>query len=163
MTIRRVLVDGDPGLRTSAITVSDQPGWREDARDLLETLTDLKSREGFGRGLAAPQIGSPFRLIAFDCAIGRFVAVNPSLTWISDEQQQVLDDCFSVPGLRCLVMRALSVSFTCLDLDGNRRSFVRLSADLSELVQHELDHLDGVLMTDRSLQQPPGGSRLRMN
>jgi len=153
MTVRHILVDGDPRLRTPAIEVDfGRDEWKDDARDLLETLTDAKVREGFGRALAGPQIGSPFRLIAFECSIGRFVAVNPRLTWSSPEEQEVLDDCFSFPGLRLMVKRALSVSFECLDINGAQLSFERLSPDLSELLQHELDHLEGVLMVDRRLQ-----------
>lgn len=152
MAIRDVVLIGDPRLRQTANAVDpDAATWRQDAVDLADTLADLKARLGFGRGLAGPQIGSPWRLIAFECRLGRFVAVNPRITWRSDETSSVQDDCFSIPGRKVPVTRSRSVSFECLDLDGHARVFERLEPDLAELVQHEVDHLDGVLMVDRAI------------
>jgi len=151
VTVRPVLVVGDPRLAQRAKPVDPAAAdWRADAADLLETLLDLKRRLGFGRGLAAPQIGVARRMIAFDCALGRFVAVNPAITWRSAERQEVLDDCFSVPDARVRVLRHASVSLCCSDAEGATRVFQHLPPDLAELVQHEIDHLDGVLMTARA-------------
>lgn len=160
MAVREVVLIGDERLRRVARTVDlAESSWRQDAIDLADTLADLKARLGFGRGLAGQQVGSLWRLIAFDCRLGRFVAVNPRITWRSDETFAVLDDCFSIPGRKVPVTRNRSVSFECLDLDGQSRIHERLEPDLAELVQHEVDHLDGVLMVDRAQKE---GSKHRV-
>jgi peptide deformylase len=153
MSIRPVLLFGDPRLRQKASEVElESRVWRRDAEDLADTLRDLKRRLGFGRALAAPQIGSPHRLIAFDCPLGDFVAVNPRIVWRSPELVPVWDDCFSLPGTAMAVMRHRSVSFECHDVDGKLLSFAALELAHAELVQHEVDHLDGVLMVDRLVE-----------
>jgi peptide deformylase len=150
VTVRPVLLFGDPRLRTKAVPVDfNASDWREEAHDLLDTLLDLKRRLGFGRGLAAPQIGSRHRLIAFDCTFGRFVAVNPEITWLTAETEAVWDDCFSLPGTCMAVLRHRSASLRCHDLEGREIALEHLDFSLSELVQHEMDHLNGVLMMDR--------------
>lgn len=91
MAVREVVLIGDARLRQVAQAVDPaKQDWRQDAMDLADTLADLKVRRSFGRGLAGPQIGSPWRLIAFDCRLGTFVAVNPRITWRSDETFSVL-------------------------------------------------------------------------
>lgn len=158
MPVREVVLIGDERLRQVARTVDlAESSWRQDAIDLADTLADLKARLGFGRGLAGPQIGSSWRLIAFDCRLGRLVAVNPRISWRSDETFSVLDDCFSIPRRKVPVTRSHSVSFDYLDLDGQPHTHERLEPDLAELVQHEVDHLDGVLMVDRAI----GGAKSR--
>ncbi len=156
MPIRPVLLFGDPRLRRAARPVDPADNaWRDDAVDLLDTLADLQRRLGFGRALAGPQIGSPYRLIAFDCALGRFVAVNPEISGRSAELVPVWDDCFSLPDVCMSVMRHRSVSVRCHREDGDPVEFADLDPSLSELMQHEIDHLDGVLMSDR-LISPTG-------
>nr|WP_180882889.1 peptide deformylase [Mesorhizobium loti] len=151
MTVREVVLIGDTRLRQTAQAVDFAAhDWRQDAMDLADTLADLKARLGFGRGLAGPQIGSCWRLIAFDCHLGTFVAINPRITWRSSETFSVLDDCFSIPGRKVPVMRSRSITFEYLDFDGQAHVFERLEPDLAELVQHEVDHLDGILMVDRA-------------
>jgi peptide deformylase len=152
MAVRPVLTIGDPRLRVHAAPVEAAAGdWRADAADLRDTLADLRRRLGFGRGLAAPQIGVARRMIAFDCALGSFVAIDPAITWRSAARRAVADDCFSVPGRRIPVLRHDSVALTCRDADGRERHYAPLPFALAELVQHELDHLDGVLMVDRAI------------
>lgn len=150
MPIRPVVLFGDPRLRHESRPIDFAgEGWRSDALDLAETLTDLRHRLGFGRALAAPQIGSPHSLIAFDCAFGRFVMANPEITWRSERLQPVWDDCFSLPGVCMAVMRHRSVSVRFRTLDNELVDLGELPPDLAELVQHEIDHLDGILMSDR--------------
>jgi peptide deformylase len=150
MSVLPVLAYGDPFLRSVASPVTEADAdWRTDATNLMDTLDDLQARFGVGRALAAPQIGSGYRMIAFNCDLGRFVAVNPVITWRSAELMPVWDDCFSFPGQMMAVMRHRSVSMTCWDEDGTERTFDQLDETLSELVQHEVDHLDGILMRDR--------------
>ena len=149
MSVKDVVLIGDPRLRQITVPVDfTQDAWRPDARDLADTLSHLRQTHGFGRGLAAPQIGSPFRMIAFECDLGTFVAFNPVITWRSHSKQSILDDCFSLPGASVDVLRHESISFDYYSEAGEKNSMTELSFSNSELIQHEIDHLDGVLMTD---------------
>lgn len=150
MTIRDVVMFGDERLRRKAAPVDLAKGdWQSDAADLVETLENLKKRFGFGNALAAPQIGSPYRMIAFNGSLGRFLAINPRITWFSEEMFPIWDDCFSLPSVCAAVMRHRQVAFDCVDPSGKVISFPRLTDGQAELVQHEVDHLDGILMVDR--------------
>lgn len=74
---------------------------------------------------------------------------NPEITWRSAEMQPVWDDCFSLPGVCMAVMRHRSVSVRFRNLDNEPVELAELPPDIAELVQHEIDHLDGILMSDR--------------
>jgi threonine dehydratase/peptide deformylase len=149
---RPVLVDGDPRLRAPAAAVGDlDAAARADAAVLAATLAALRTRHGFGRGLAAPQLGIGRRMIALDLGAGPFVLFDPRLAWRSPELFEVWDDCFSVPDRLVRVRRHASVTVVYRDARGRVRRWERLPPDLAELLQHELDHLDGVLMLDRAI------------
>ncbi|CAH1690215.1 Peptide deformylase [Hyphomicrobiales bacterium] len=150
MPVRNVVMFGDERLRQQAIPVDLQISqWKNDAADLVDTLASLKERLGFGNALAAPQIGSPFRMIAFNGSLGNFLAINPRITWTSEEMFPLWDDCFSLPSVCAAVMRHKEISFECIDSLGKLVSFPRLEGAQAELVQHEVDHLNGILMVDR--------------
>lgn len=149
MAVKRVLLLGDPGLREvsapaagrSAADLSDL------ARDLADTLADLRRRYGFGRGLAAPQIGVPLRVIYIDAGTPQ-VLVDPALT-AADGEVWLWDDCFSIPGLVVRLRRATRVTVCSCCPDGGTRELTA-EGGLAELLQHELDHLDGVLAVDHA-------------
>ena len=151
MPVREVLLFHDPRLRQAAVPVDFYAtDWRDDVRDLSDTLAHLQRTHGFGRALAGPQIGSRFRMIAIDCDLGTFVAINPTITWRSDARRLVQDDCFSFPNQTVDVLRHESVSVAYHTQDGTAETLPRLPFDQAELLQHEIDHLDGILMTDRA-------------
>jgi peptide deformylase len=81
---------------------------------------------------------------------GPFTLVNPEMIWQSGEWFEVWDDCLSVPDILVRVRRRTSVTVRFRDLDGREQTWERLAPDIAELVQHEIDHLDGVLMTERA-------------
>jgi peptide deformylase len=123
------------------------------ADDLRDTLRDWQARHGYGRGIAAPQIGAPIRLIHIE--IDRpWTLVNPEIVDIGDTDFTVWDDCFSFPGLMVRVSRAYQVRVRYQDLAG-REHFIEAERDLAELLQHEIDHLDGVLAVDRATGLDP--------
>jgi len=149
MTVHRVRLLGDPVLRSKAETVADpgSPAIRVVLDDLKETLRDLKSRHGMGRAIAAPQIGAPIRLVYVE--IDRpWVLVNPEIVDVGTDDFAVWDDCFSFPSLMVHLQRAYRITVRHQDLRGKTHD-VELEGDLSELIQHEMDHLDGVLAVDR--------------
>lgn len=155
MPVHRVRQLGDPVLRARCAPVKNpkSAAVRLVADDLQETLRDLKARLGLGRGLAAPQIGAPMRLIYIEIDEPRFL-VNPEIVDIGTGDFHVWDDCFSVPQLLVRVQRAWEIRVRHLDLAGREHELVARK-DLAELLQHEIDHLDGVLTVDRPVGPDP--------
>jgi peptide deformylase len=148
MTIRQILVLPDQRLRAVADpvdTVDDDV--RALAKDMLETMYDAP-----GIGLAAPQIGVLRRVVVMDLAKEGetpepIVMVNPEILKVSDETEVSEEGCLSIPELYYEVERPAEVTVLYTDLDGKQ---VELDAKdrLAVCVQHEIDHLDGVLYVD---------------
>ena len=151
MAIRRIRRLGDPILRARCETITNprSAAVRVIADDLADTLHDWQRRhEGRGRGIAAPQIGAPVRLVYIDTG-KPWVLVNPEIVDIGHQDFSVWDDCFSIPDLYVRVLRAHHVRVRYQDLRAKWHE-VELERDMAELVQHEIDHLDGVLTVDRA-------------
>lgn len=151
MTPSIILTEGNPDLhRPGAPVQFPDAALLRDLQMLHLTLEDFRTHKGFGRAIAAPQIGIAKRIIAMNLGATPFALINPRITWRSDQEFEVWDDCLSVPEYVVRVKRHQSISVTYMDELGRLRHWERLPADLAELVQHELDHLDGVLMTARA-------------
>ena len=124
----------------------------------LPTLLRLAERgmkvkaTGFGRGIAAPQIGSLRRMIFIRMQPTGFCGplINPEIVRASDDRIELWDDCFSFPDLMVRVSRSAQVRVRYLDERGSLQT-VEAEGDLSELLQHEIDHLDGILAVQRAL------------
>src|SRR5262249_29712057 len=144
-----ILVIGDPRLRQHCAPV-ERIDPDELAR-LAAALAEARARLGFGRAIAAPQIGMPRRIVMMDLGAGPVAIVNPEITRRSDELFEVWDDCLSVPGRLVRVRRHRSITLAFRDAAFRPRTWQRLPPDLAELLQHEIDHLDGVLMVDRAI------------
>lgn len=137
-----IRIVGDPVLTERAAEVEEINGALVRlAEDMLTTMYEAP-----GLGLAAPQVGVQKRLFVYDAGDGPSVLVNPVISesdgeWVYDE------GCLSVPGLSWEIVRPKQIHLTGYDLDGNEVSF---DADelLARLFQHELDHLDGVLLLE---------------
>ena len=148
----RVLPLGDPRLRSVAAPVREgDPAFPEERRRLHAMLAAFRAEYGFGRAIAAPQIGILKRFIAVDLGSGPFTLVNPSISWRSDELFQLWDDCMCFPTLLVRVQRAASITVEYVEEDGSMRTMGPLDRGTSELLQHEIDHLDGVLAIDRAV------------
>jgi peptide deformylase len=149
MTIHRIRLLGDPILytRCEAITKPRSAAVRVVVDDLRETLRDAQSRYGMGRAIAAPQIGAPVRIVYAELA-RPLVLINPEIVEVGSEDFQVWDDCYSFPNLFVRVLRAYRIRVRYMDVKGETHE-VELERDMAELVQHEIDHLDGVLAIDR--------------
>lgn len=111
--------------------------------DLHDTLIAFRRQHGCGRGIAAPQIGIPLRIV-YACLDAPIVMINPVLSNLSDEIVEVWDDCMSFPSIIVKLRRHRTCTITYRDLDWIKQS-MDLDGDLSELFQHEVDHLDGIL------------------
>jgi peptide deformylase len=150
MAARRILQLGDPLLRSVSVPASDPASSSRIFQDLRDTLHEFRRAHGFGRGISAVQIGEPTRLLYIEFAGVAYSMVNPELAWRSDETFRLWDDCFSFPDLLVWLERAKSVEVRYRDERGELNK-VEASGALSELLQHELDHLDGVLAVDRAI------------
>jgi peptide deformylase len=150
-----VLLLGDPRLRQPCRPVLDlsDPDFRQHGRRLTGALDRFRSEHGFGRAIAAPQIGIPFRMIAMNLGRGSFLLINPELTRPSMERFTLWDDCMSFPWLMVRLERHLSVDLRYQDEQGEWISKGKVEQDVSELLQHEVDHLDGILALDRALDR----------
>jgi peptide deformylase len=144
-----ILVLGDPRLRQACEEVVQVD--ERDLEQLAAALGDARTRLGFGRAIAAPQVGIARRIILVDLGAGPFAVINPEITWRSDETFELWDDCFSVPDRLVRVRRHRSISLVFHDRGFRRREWRALPEDLAELLQHEIDHLDGKLMVDRAV------------
>ncbi len=150
MTIHRIRLLGDPVLRTRCepIAKPSSAAVRVVVDDLRETLRDWQSRFGSGRAIAAPQIGAPVRVVYVEME-RPWPLINPEIVDIGTEDFSVWDDCFSFPNLLVRVQRAYRVRVRYQDVKGVSHE-VDLAGDRAELLQHEIDHLDGVLAVDRA-------------
>src|SRR3990170_5313405 len=150
MTIHRIRLLGDPILRASGETIAkpQSAAVRMIVDDLNDTLRDWQSRFGSGRAISAPQIGAPVRIVYVE--MGRpWPLINPEIVDIGTEDFAVWDDCFSFPNLLVRVQRAYRIRVRHQDMKGDWHE-EDLEADRAELLQHEIDHLDGVLAVDRA-------------
>ena len=155
-----VLLLGDSRLRRVAAPVSPgESGLGDDAARLHATLARFRAEHGFGRAVAATQIGVSRRLIALNLGERPFTMFNPAIVWRSQETFTLWDDCMSFPFLLVRVARQASISVEFEDEAGRRQRWEQLSRATSELLQHEIDHLDGVLAIDRAVDRESVVSR----
>lgn len=153
MPIRNILLLGNPQLWHPSEIVADIPSrdTQDLIRDLSETLADFRAANGFGRAIAAPQIGAKQRIV-YTNVLGGIALINPVITEASREKFELWDDCFSLPNLMVRVQRHVAITVAYTDEHGTPQQ-LKWQHDLSELLQHEIDHLDGILATDRALDK----------
>ena len=144
MTVQSIRLFGDPVLRTPADLVVD---FDKELRNLVKDLTDTMLDED-GAGLAAPQLGVGLRVFAFnvDDVVGHIV--NPVLSFPDDEEQDGSEGCLSIPGVYVDTKRRQNVVARGFDQHGESIQLVGAGL-MARCVQHETDHLDGVLFLDR--------------
>jgi len=146
-----VLLLGDPRLRVRSSEVENHDA--KAFESLAATLDAFRKQHGFGRAISAPQIGIAQRFIAVNLGKGTFFVVNPVITWTSGETFTMWDDCMSFPDLLVRVRRAASLSLEYVDEHGKPKVWNELDQAAAELLQHEIDHLDGVLAVDRAIDR----------
>lgn len=151
MAVREILLLGNPKLYeiSKEVRPDELADMEAVARDLHDTMIDFRARYGFGKAIAAPQIGVMKRLVHMDVD-GPVTFVNPVLSGCSDEMFELWDNCMSFPDILVRVRRHRRCRIRFRDLTWNERE-MDLEDDLSELLQHECDHLDGVLAVMRAI------------
>ena len=151
MAIREILQLGNPTLRMKCEEVKNfgTPELRRLVNDLRDTLYDFKLHNGFGRGIAAPQIDVTQRVI-FTHVDEPLTLFNPIIVKRSVRMMSLWDDCFSFPNLLVKVNRNYSIEVRYQDEQGQENT-LKAESGFSELLQHEIDHLNGVLALDRAI------------
>ncbi len=153
MAIKDILLLGHPDLYKIAEPVS-----KEELQELhspidlmWESILDIQTTYGFGRAIAAPQIGLNKRIIALHINKPS-VMINPELSNLSDEMIELWDDCMSFPSLLVKVRRHKKITVSYFDLNWQKHT-KELEDAMSELIQHEYDHLDGILAVQRAIDK----------
>ncbi len=152
-TLDDLLLLGDPRLyRVCEPVLKDElPLIKDWVADLHNVMQQIRERYNFGRAIAAPQLGIMKRLIYMN--IDRpTVLINPVLSDLSDEKFELWDDCMSFPNLLVKVMRHREITLDYLDENWQPQQW-HLKDDLSELLQHEYDHLEGILCIMRAVDE----------
>ena len=133
------------------IQKSELPLVRDWVADLHNVMNEIRVRYNFGRAIAAPQLGIMKRLIYMN--IDRpVVFINPDFSYLSDEMFEVWDDCMCFPNLLVKVKRHRELTIKYHDEHWQSQEW-KMKDDLSELLQHEYDHLEGVLCTMRAIDE----------
>lgn len=147
----KILKLGNPGLYeiSEPVKKSELSRLEPIIKDLHDVLMDFRAKFNAGRAIAAPQIGVLKRIIYLNID-KPVVIINPELFDMSPEMIEIWDDCLCFPELLVRVRRHETCKIRYLDMDWNVQEW-NLFGDLSELLQHEYDHLDGILATQRAI------------
>ena len=151
MAIKDILLLGNPLLyeKSEPVQPEEIPALLPKLDLMLESVLDFRKKYGAGRAIAAPQIGLMKRIICLN--IDKPLAmINPELTDLSKEMFEVWDDCMSFPNLLVKVMRHKKLTLTFYDINWQKQTWY-LEDDMAELIQHEYDHLDGILATQLAI------------
>jgi peptide deformylase len=148
---KEILLLGNQELyeKSEAVRKDELPEIKKIVQDLHDTLIDFRDKYKAGRAIAAPQIGYKKRLIYMHIDKPT-VFINPTLIFPENESMVVMDDCMSFPNLLVKVKRYKKAVIKYKDLEWKNQQ-MNLEGDLSELLQHEYDHLDGILATMRAI------------
>jgi peptide deformylase len=146
-----LLLLGDPGLYEVSAPVSPDEKNEVGAwvRDLHQVMFEIRAKYRFGRGIAAPQLGIRKRLIYLN--LNRpYIIINPVLKDLNPDLFEVWDDCMCFPNLLVRVLRHRSLTLEYLDENWEPQTW-HVEDDIAELIQHEYDHLEGILCTMRAI------------
>jgi peptide deformylase len=152
-TIHDILKLGDPRLYEVCEPVLEEeldqvPEWTQ---QLHEAMEDIRKVYGFGRGIAAPQLGIMKRMFYLNLD-KPYIILNPEIINPSEEEFELWDDCMSFPNLLVKVKRHQSLTLTYRDENWEFQEW-EVSGAEAELIQHEFDHLNGILCTMRAIDQ----------
>lgn len=152
MSVREILLLGNENLYEICREISKDEilKAKQIVNDLHDTIINFRDKHGFGRAIAAPQINELFRIIYMNFDNKSIAFINPRLEFESEDKFEMWDDCMSFPGLEVKVYRHEKCKVYYKDLEWND-CVLEFTGDLSELIQHEYDHLDGILAVQRAI------------
>jgi peptide deformylase len=151
MALNEIKLLGDPVLyeKCTPVEASELSTLKGTVDQMARLVLEFRAKYGAGRAIAAPQVGVLKRLVVLN--IDEPIAIfNPELFDCSEEMMELWDDCMSFPNLLVRLQRHYRVKMRFRDAQWKEQVWT-LEGDLSELLQHEIDHLDGVLATMRAL------------
>ena len=152
MAVKEIMLAGNPVLRKKTDEIENPAMEKKLICDLKDTLEDFRRRAGLGRGIAAPQIGIAKRVLYIITNEFSGELINPKIIKHSKETSVWWDSCFSYKvAVFAKVRRWNEIEVEYFDLKGERK-ILKTDRDLSELLQHEIDHLDGILFIDRKVE-----------
>lgn len=150
---KNIITIGNPILRQQTGYIENIEQVKPICEKMVELLRELK-----GAGLAAPQVGEAVRIIVVEVRKNEifpdrsesplYVMINPEVTYTSDDKEAGWESCFSVPGLIGMVPRFKSISVQYTSTDGKQQE-EKFEGYLARVIQHECDHLDGIIYLDR--------------
>ena len=148
---REILLLGDPRLYEIAEEVEKEEleSLKPVFTDMFDCIKGIRRDYGFGRAIAAPQIGVGKRLICI-LTDRPYVIINPALEFLGDDTMELMDDCMSFPNLLVRVRRYRHCILHYRDENWLEQR-MRMDDEMAELIQHEYDHLDGILATMRAI------------
>ena len=151
MSLDKLLLLGDPELylKSDPVNYSEVKELKEVVKALHKTLMEFREKYNAGRAIAAPQIGIKKRLIYVHLE-KPVVLINPRIQNKSESMIEVWDDCLCFPELLVKVKRHKSCTVQYFDMEFKEHSW-DLEGDMAELLQHEYDHLDGILATQKAI------------
>lgn len=153
MAVKEIMLAGNPVLRKKAEEIMNAKTEKELVQDLRDTLEDFKKKEGLGRGIAAPQIGISKRALYIITDKFSGELINPKITKHSEETSLWWDSCFSYKAaVFAKAKRWNWIEVEYFDVNGEKK-IIKAAGKLSELLQHEIDHLDGILFIDRKVEK----------
>ena len=148
-----LLLLGNPILyqKSDPVHQSELPLVKDWVADLHSVMEEIRAKYNFGRAIAAPQLGIMKQVIYMN--INKPVTfINPELTYLSNEMFEVWDDCMCFPNLLVKVKRHKELTIKYFDQNWQQQEW-HMKDDLSELLQHEYDHLEGILCTMRAIDE----------
>ena len=148
---REILLLGDPRLYeiSEEVKKEELELLKPVFTDMFDCIKAIRRDYGFGRAIAAPQIGVRKRLICI-LTDRPYVIINPALEFLGDDTMELMDDCMSFPNLLVRVRRYRHCILHYRDENWLEQT-MRIDDDMAELIQHEYDHLDGILATMRAI------------
>jgi len=151
MAVKEILLLGNPKLYevSSPVKEEEVDSVKHIVEDLHDTLMDFRNRNNAGRAIAAPQISFMKRVVFMNIE-KPVVLINPVLDILSADMFEIWDDCMSFPDILVKVKRHKKCHVTFRDLEWKYQS-LDLQDSLSELIQHEVDHLNGILAVSRAI------------
>ena len=154
MAVKKILQLGDPRLNeiSEELEIHETVLKNETFLDLKDTMLEFRRIYNCGRAIAAPQIGVQKRMIYMNIEGKETCFINPEITHKSEEMFELWDDCMSFPDLLVKVKRHNNIKVKYFD-ENFIENFTEFDSGLSELFQHEYDHLDGILATMKAIDE----------
>ncbi len=151
MAVKNILMLGNPLLHkvSSPVSPEELPGLLPAINEMFETVIEFRKIHGAGRAIAAPQLGLHKRIICLNID-NAVEIINPEISDLSSEVFEIWDDCMSFPNLLVRLKRHKSLTLKFFDKNWKTHKW-HLRDDMAELIQHEYDHLDGILATQRAV------------